>query len=204
MNTGLEISGIGNLAANPSIKENNGLKVCSFRIASNRAIKVGDNWGNVPCFVDVVCFGKLAERAAKSLKKGAGIFIRGFLDYSTWADPATKKQHSRHSIKLISFWLLNGAENKVSPPNQAFVAAPGDVPIAPFQPAPAKPLPLKPAPVKKAPDLRAPSKALPSQPATVPGARIGGKIHEEQFDFPNEDPAFQLSGASPREVSAHN
>lgn len=72
---------IGNLLINPETKvTSTAHTVTNFRIACNK--KFRDSQGELKdkvCYINVVCWSKLAEICAKNLKKSDGVFIEGEL-----------------------------------------------------------------------------------------------------------------------------
>lgn len=62
----------------------NGSSVLSFPIAVNRAVKEGDGWRDEPSFIDVTCFGKLADILAESLRRGMRVHVKGELRQERW------------------------------------------------------------------------------------------------------------------------
>lgn len=50
------------------------------------------------CFVDVVCWGELAERIG-SLRKGEGVIVNGKLKMESWQDKNTGKTINKHVIQ---------------------------------------------------------------------------------------------------------
>lgn len=66
---------IGNLVANPEFKINEqGLKICSFRLAINN----GKNYDAT--FINIKVFKVLAETCQQYLQKGSRVLIEGRLD----------------------------------------------------------------------------------------------------------------------------
>ena len=64
---------IGNLAKEPELRyTNNSLPICTFTIG----VSNGKN-SDEPIWMDVSCFGELAENCAASLSKGARVVVIG-------------------------------------------------------------------------------------------------------------------------------
>jgi single-strand DNA-binding protein len=74
-------------------------KVASFGIASDRTIKQGDEYVQVPNFFDVSVFGGYAALIDKKLRKGDLITIQGELRYETWENEAGEK---RSKVSIIA------------------------------------------------------------------------------------------------------
>lgn len=70
-----------------------GESVVAFSIASNESRKVGEEWKEVPNYVDCVMFGKRAASLFEHelLKKGTKVFITGSLRYSTYEKNGDKR-----------------------------------------------------------------------------------------------------------------
>ena len=67
-------------------------KVTSFGIASDRTVKQGDEYVQVPNFFDVSVFGGYAGLIDKKLRKGDLITIQGELRYDSWENEAGEKR----------------------------------------------------------------------------------------------------------------
>jgi single-strand DNA-binding protein len=71
----------GNVTRDPELKFTpSGMAVCAFGVATNRSIKKGDNWEDVPCFHNIVVWGKQGEYIANTVKKGIRITIQGRIE----------------------------------------------------------------------------------------------------------------------------
>jgi len=71
----------GNVTRDPELKFTpSGMAVCTFGVATNRSIKKGENWEDVPCFHNIVVWGKQAEYIANTVKKGVRVSIQGRID----------------------------------------------------------------------------------------------------------------------------
>ena len=67
-------------------------KVTSFGIASDRTVKQGDEYVQVPNFFDVSVFGGYAALIDKKLRKGDLITVMGELRYDSWENEAGEKR----------------------------------------------------------------------------------------------------------------
>ncbi|MBI2464974.1 single-stranded DNA-binding protein [Candidatus Shapirobacteria bacterium] len=83
----------GNLTRDPELRFTpSGQAVCSFGVATNRSIKKGEQWEDVPTFHNVVQWGKPAEFTANNLKKGMKVTVTGRIDNRSYdAKDGTKK-----------------------------------------------------------------------------------------------------------------
>lgn len=85
----------GRLCDNPKTSvTQGGQQVLSFRLASNRKGRNGDE----PCFIECVCFGKLAEVCAQWLFKGRAVIVQGALRMEQWQDRQTGQQRTGYRI----------------------------------------------------------------------------------------------------------
>ena len=76
---------VGRLTRDPELRYTpGGMAVTSFGLAVNNRRKVGDEWKEEPCFVDVKVFGRMAETSSEYLSKGRQVAIEGRLSYSKW------------------------------------------------------------------------------------------------------------------------
>ena len=79
--------GLGNLTRNPELLERGGGKVCNFSIAVNEV----NNNKKETLYIDVECWGNVAENSNKFLKKGSLVFVDGKLKYNSWKDGGKTK-----------------------------------------------------------------------------------------------------------------
>lgn len=78
---------IGNLGADPESRTTaSGMVVTTLRIATNEKKKNGDEWVDHTEWHRVVCFGKVAENAARYLAKGRQVYIEGAIRSRKWTD----------------------------------------------------------------------------------------------------------------------
>jgi single-strand DNA-binding protein len=89
---------IGNLGADPDSRTTQGgMVVTTLRIATNERKKDGDQWVDHTEWHRVVCFGKLAENAARYLQKGRQVYVDGKLRTRKWTD---KEGVDRYSTEI--------------------------------------------------------------------------------------------------------
>lgn len=81
----------GRLCADPVIRytKTSNKPVCSFLLASERNHRKVDGTRETD-FVQVVCWGPLAEFVAKEFRKSRKILVRGSLQLSRWTDKEGK------------------------------------------------------------------------------------------------------------------
>jgi len=84
----------GNLTRDPELKSlPGGGQVATFGVATNRRVKKGETWEDVPEFHNVVVFGRQAETSAQYLKKGSSALIEGRMQTRSWETPEKGKQY---------------------------------------------------------------------------------------------------------------
>lgn len=86
---------IGNLCHDPEMRYTpQGAAVCEFALAMNYSYthkQTGEKKEEV-CYVDVTCWGGLAENVAQYCKKGKQVFVEGRLTQQRWEDNEGKKR----------------------------------------------------------------------------------------------------------------
>ncbi|MFZ2153403.1 MAG: single-stranded DNA-binding protein [Microgenomates group bacterium] len=83
----------GNVTRDPELRFTpSGQAVCSFGVATNRSVKRGEQWEDVPTYHNVVMWGKPAEYIGGVLKKGMKVSLTGRIDNRSYdAKDGTKK-----------------------------------------------------------------------------------------------------------------
>lgn len=73
--------GIARLATKPTLREVEGQKVSNFRVCADKAYKKKNSteFGHKLMFIDVTCWGPLAERVATKLVVGHLVLVEGEL-----------------------------------------------------------------------------------------------------------------------------
>jgi len=90
---------VGRLTRDPELRYTPaGTAVTGFGLAVNNRRKVGDEWKEEPCFVDVKIFGRMAETSSEYLSKGRQCAIEGRLSYSKWE----KDGQTRSKLEVIA------------------------------------------------------------------------------------------------------
>ena len=101
---------LGNVTRDPEVRYTpKGSAVCDLGIAVNRAYTTdsGEKREEVT-FVDVTLWGRTAEVASDTLKKGRPVFIEGRLQMDTWDDKQTGQKRSRLRVVAENMQLLGG------------------------------------------------------------------------------------------------
>ena len=82
---------LGHLGRDPELRYTpQGTPICSFSIAVNNRTKVGDEWKDVPMWVEVNVWGKQAEPCSQYLVKGRPVLVNGSINVENWVDRDNK------------------------------------------------------------------------------------------------------------------
>jgi single-strand DNA-binding protein len=100
---------MGRVTADPVLRVfDDGNKVVSFSIATNRTWKGSDNQKREEvCFVDCKAFGSRAQAINDFMDKGRPIFIEGHLHLDKWVDADSQKNMSRLRVVVDNFEFLD-------------------------------------------------------------------------------------------------
>ena len=95
---------MGNLTRDPELRRTpNGASVVNFGLATNRKYKVGDEFKEEVCYVEITVWGKQGENCAKYLSKGRPAFVEGYLKFSTWESDGQKRNKLEVVANLVQF-----------------------------------------------------------------------------------------------------
>lgn len=88
-----QVTLMGNLTRDPELRQTpSGQTVTNFSLALNRAYKdKSDEWQEVTDYVDIVCWGSLAERVAQYMSKGRRCLVQGRLQSRSWEQEGQKR-----------------------------------------------------------------------------------------------------------------
>lgn len=88
-----QVTLMGNLTRDPELRQTpNGQNVTSFSLALNRSYKdASGEWQEATDYVDMVCWGPLAERVAQYLSKGRRCLVVGRLQSRSWEQDGQKR-----------------------------------------------------------------------------------------------------------------
>src|ERR1035437_5553783 len=88
-----QVTLMGNLTRDPELRQTpNGQNVTSFSLALNRAYKdASGEWQEATDYIDIVCWGPLAERVAQYLSKGRRCLVQGRLQSRSWEQDGQKR-----------------------------------------------------------------------------------------------------------------
>lgn len=109
------VSLIGNLGRDPEIRHlEGGAMVTKFPVATNENYqdRAGE-WQTRTEWHDIVCWGPLAERTEKTLKKGSLVYIEGKISKRKWQD---KDGNDRYTTEIVcnSYRLLEKRDSQSS------------------------------------------------------------------------------------------
>ena len=133
---------VGNLTRDPEVKYlQNGTAVCELGLAINEKTKnASGEWVESAIFVDVTCWQKDAENAAKYLSKGSSILVDGRLKMDTWTDRTGGEKRSKLKVTANGITFISGGKG-----NGGGAPAGGSTPPAARAPAAPTPPPAPPA-----------------------------------------------------------
>lgn len=92
------VTASGNLTRDCEVRTvPSGMAITKFTVAVNERRKDGNEWTDVANYVPCTLFGKLGEKLAPQLTKGAKVCIQGSLRYSSWE----KDGDTRSKLEVI-------------------------------------------------------------------------------------------------------
>lgn len=96
-----QVTLMGNLTRDPELRQTpTGQNVTSFSLALNRAYKSQNGeWQEATDYIDIVCWGPLAERVAQYLSKGRRCLVQGRLQSRSWEQDGQK----RNKVEVLAF-----------------------------------------------------------------------------------------------------
>lgn len=88
-----QVTLMGNLTRDPELRQTpSGQSVTSFSLALNRNYKdQSGEWQEATDYIDIVCWGPLAERVAQYLSKGRRCLVQGRLQSRSWEQDGQKR-----------------------------------------------------------------------------------------------------------------
>ena len=88
-----QVTLMGNLTRDPELRQTpTGQNVTSFSLALNRSYKdASGEWQEATDYIDIVCWGPLAERVAQYLSKGRRCLVQGRLQSRNWEQDGQKR-----------------------------------------------------------------------------------------------------------------
>lgn len=108
-----QVTLMGNLTRDPELRQTpNGQNVTSFSIALNRSYKDSSGeWQEVTDYVDIVCWGPLAERVDQYLSKGRRCLIQGRLQSRSWEQDGQKRSKVEVLANDVTFLDSRGSQD---------------------------------------------------------------------------------------------
>ncbi len=88
-----QVTLMGNLTRDPELRQTpTGQNVTSFSLALNRSYKdASGEWQEATDYIDIVCWGPLAERVAQYMSKGRRCLVQGRLQSRSWEQDGQKR-----------------------------------------------------------------------------------------------------------------
>ncbi len=107
---------IGNLGRDPEVRRlDSGGYVARFPIATNENYQdKNGEWQQITDWHNIVVWGKSAERAEKSLRKGYTVFIEGKLRTRKWQDNEGKDRYTTE-VNALSYKIIDRKEHSEAP-----------------------------------------------------------------------------------------
>ena len=108
-----EVRLIGRLTRDPELRQAGQAQVCEFGLATGRKFKGQDGtMKEETTFVDVACWGKLAENVSRYMKKGRQIFVGGRLKLDSWEDKQSGQKRSKLSVVAENVQFLDSGDRQ--------------------------------------------------------------------------------------------
>ena len=99
---------LGNLTRDPDLRYTpTGQAVCEFSLAVPHRIRTGEETKEEVCYVDVVVFGRVAERSKERLHKGSRVLVDGRLTQRRWETPEGQKR-SKYEVVAVTVQFIDG------------------------------------------------------------------------------------------------
>lgn len=111
-----QVTLMGNLTRDPELRQTpNGQSVTSFSLALNRSYKDSSGeWQEATDYIDIVCWGPLAERVAQYLSKGRRSLVQGRLQSRSWEQDGQKRSKVEVLANDVTFLDSRGAGDQES------------------------------------------------------------------------------------------
>lgn len=106
-----QVTLMGNLTKDPEVSTTpGGQSVGKFSLALNRRYKDDNGWKESTDYVDIVCWGNLAERNKEYLSKGRPVLVSGRIQSRSWEQDGQKR--SKVEVVASDVVYLGSKENK--------------------------------------------------------------------------------------------
>jgi single-strand DNA-binding protein len=108
-----QVTLMGNLTRDPELRQTpNGQNVTSFSLALNRSYKDSSGeWQEATDYIDLVCWGPLAERVAQYLSKGRRCLVQGRLQSRSWEQDGQKRSKVEVLANDVTFLDSRGSSD---------------------------------------------------------------------------------------------
>ena len=108
-----QVTLMGNLTRDPELRQTpTGQNVTSFSLALNRSYKdQSGEWKEVTDYIDIVCWGPLAERVAQYLSKGRRCLVQGRLQSRSWEQDGAKRSKVEVLANDVTFLDSRGGDD---------------------------------------------------------------------------------------------
>jgi len=107
---------LGNLTRDPDLRYTpTGMPVCEFPLAVQHRYRLNDDLKEEVCFIDIVAFGKVAERSKSVLQKGAQVLVDGRLSQKRW-ETAEGKTRSKYEVIATTVQFLSRSNSTEQDP----------------------------------------------------------------------------------------
>ncbi|HET9098410.1 MAG TPA: single-stranded DNA-binding protein [Candidatus Saccharimonadales bacterium] len=107
-----QVTLMGNLTRDPELRQTpTGQNVTSFSLALNRSYKDSSGeWQEATDYIDIVCWGPLAERVSQYLSKGRRCLVQGRLQSRSWEQDGQKR--SKVEVLANDVTFLDGRSSE--------------------------------------------------------------------------------------------
>ena len=107
-----QVTLMGNLTRDPELRQTpSGQNVTSFSLALNRSYKdASGEWQEATDYIDIVCWGPLAERVSQYLSKGRRCLVQGRLQSRSWEQDGQKRSKVEVLANDVTFLDSRGGE----------------------------------------------------------------------------------------------
>jgi single-strand DNA-binding protein len=111
-----QVTLMGNLTRDPELRQTpNGQNVTSFSLALNRSYRdASGEWQEATDYIDIVCWGPLAERVSQYLSKGRRCLVQGRLQSRSWEQDGQKRSKVEVLANDVTFLDSRGGEDQSS------------------------------------------------------------------------------------------
>jgi single-strand DNA-binding protein len=109
-----QVTLMGNLTRDPELRQTpTGQNVTSFSLALNRSYKDSSGeWQEATDYIDIVCWGPLAERVAQYLSKGRRCLVQGRMQSRSWEQDGQKRSKVEVLANDVTFLDSRGGDSE--------------------------------------------------------------------------------------------